>query len=266
MSTMNSPRVTANPIAIYLERTYGYLILDSNMSMPEALVNITIEPSQLEGISVSYNITMDAVYTFLSPNNQLATIGLACPNPWFSTGYEVQIFENESLLPHNLLHYDELVSENETETAQWDFLDFITFNCTLEAGKPTNILVLLDLGTRTVENSLTFQYFVATANSWNGTTHEVIIMNLKNPSIFHSCGFGPNVSLTVVNEPPWKIATWDLNMDAFEDDTVEFATSHKQPFWPVVTPEQLVLGGIVVTLVIGIIVLTFLVGRRTRLF
>lgn len=81
-----------------------------------------------------------------------------------------------------------------------------------------------------------------------------------------SCSFGPNVSLTVVNGPLWKITTWDLNMDVFEDDRVQFTAIYKQPFWPVITPEELVSGGKIVTLVIGIIVLTFLVGQRTRLF
>ena len=264
LTGFNAHEATANPIAIGYEHTYGYLILDNNMSMPEALVNITIEPSQGEGTTVSYNITIKAVYTFLSPNDQLATIGLACPNTWFNSSYEAQIFQNESVLPNILLHYNELVSENDTYPSNWEYLDFITFNCTLEAGKTTDILVLLDLGSRAFENAFWFDYFVATARSWNGTTHEMIIMNMKNPTILEGCSFTPNASLTVSDNPPWRTATWDLNMDVFEDDFVGFRATHKQSVWPEITQEDLTLGAVIVTVSIGIVVLIVIVLKRGR--
>jgi len=254
---------TANPIAIYIEQTYGYLILDNNMSMPEALVNFTIEPSLAGGAWVSYDITMNATFSFLSPETQLATIGLACPNTWLSNISEIQILENETLLPHVILHYDELVSENETQTARWDFLDFITFNCSLEADKQTDIVFLMDFESRTAENGFTFQYFVATAHSWNGTTHEVIIMNMKNPSLLQSCSFSPNDFVTVDNNPPWRTATWDLTMDVFEDDYVQFTAIHNQPFLPEVTPSDLMLVGIAVSITIGILVMVVVVVKRS---
>ncbi|MGY5856055.1 MAG: hypothetical protein RTS72_05595 [Candidatus Thorarchaeota archaeon] len=253
---------TANPIAIYLEDAYGYLVLDSNMSMPEAFVNFTIEPSQTEGKWVSYDIKMNAVYTFLSPSDQEATIGLACPHTWFSNSSIVQIFENQTSLPLEIIPYDELVSPNETITSDWDYLDFITFNCTLEAGLPSDITVLIDLGTRAAENGFTFNYFVATAQSWNGTTHEVIIMNMKNPTVFQSCSFGPNISLTVTENPPWKIATWDLNMSDFEYERVSFGTSHKDLGF--VLPTDPVIGGIIVTTTIAVLIMAVYVLRNRK--
>jgi hypothetical protein len=251
----------ANPIAIGSDQSFGFLILENNMSMPEALVNMTIEPSLQSGSSVSYSITMDAVYTFLSPSDQNATIGLACPNNWFDRGYEAQIFDNGSLLSHILLHYDDLVGENDTYPSGYQYLDYVTFNCTLEAGNPTDIIVQLDLGTLTHENGLTFHYWVGTARTWNGTTHETIIMNMKNPSILQSCSFSPNVSLTVVSNPPWRIATWELDLDVFEDDIVGFHTWHYQP----VIPPSNMLGLIIVSAVIGILVIVVYITKRSKI-
>jgi hypothetical protein len=252
----------ANPIAIGSDQSFGFLILDSNMSMPEALVNMTIAPIPQGGTSVSYNITMNAVYTFLTPTNQNATIGLACPNNWFDRGYEARIFDNGSLIPHIFLHYNELVGENDTYPVGYQYLDYVTFNCTLEAGNPTDIIVQLDLGTLTHQNGLSFHYWVASARTWNGTTHETIIMNLKNPSLLRSCYFSPNVSLTVVSKPSWRIATWNLDMDVFEDDVVGFSTMHYQPFWPEIDPNILLIGGITASIVIAIVVMVGVLVKR----
>ena len=253
---------TANPIVIYLEDTYGYLVLDSNMSMPEAFVNFTIEPSMMEQKWAAYDIKMNAVYTFLSSEDQLATIGLACPTAWFSNSSEVEIYDNLTLLSHEILPYDELVSDNETHTAGWDSLDFITFNCTLDAGLPTNISIQIDLGNRDADRGLTFNYFLATAHSWNGTTHEVIIMNMKNPTIFERCSFSPVASLTVTDDSPWNIAKWDLNMDEFEWDWVSFTTIHKDSL--TVFLSDPVVAGIIVTTTIAVLIMAVYVLRNRK--
>ena len=99
----------ANPIAIYMEQSFGYLILDSNISMPEALVNFSIEPTPSGGAWISYDIRMNATYTFLSTQTRLATIGLACPNNWASNESEIQILDNGVMLPYVILHYDYLM-------------------------------------------------------------------------------------------------------------------------------------------------------------
>jgi hypothetical protein len=253
----------ANPIAIYMEQSFGYLILDSNISMPEALVNFSIEPTPSGGAWISYDIRMNATYTFLSTQTQLATIGLACPDNWASNESEIQILDKGAILPYVILHYDDLVSENETLTGHWNYLDFITFNCSLEAGVPTDIVALMDLGDYRAENGFTFQYFVATAHSWNGTTHEVIIMNMKDSTLLQSCSFSPNDCVTIENNPPWRTATWDMNMDVFEGDSVQFTAIHYQPFWPEIDPTDLLMGGIVASFTIVIVVMLGIVVKRS---
>ncbi|MFW9805489.1 MAG: hypothetical protein ACFFFK_02010 [Candidatus Thorarchaeota archaeon] len=253
---------SANPIVIYLEQTYGYLVLDSNMSMPEAFVNFTIEPTQGVGKWVTYDIWMNGSYTFLSPDNQQATIGLACPTTWFSNSSEVQIFDNQTVIPHEIIPYEELVSENETQTAGWESLDFITFNCTLVAGIPLDVSVTMNLETRNAENGFTFYYFVATAHAWNGTTHEVIIMNMKNPTVLNGCSFWPNDHLTVNEDSLWTSATWDLNMSEFEWDYVSFTAMHKDAVIEIIT-DPVVVGTIVTVCAVVLIVAVYVLrGRR----
>jgi len=215
---------TANPIAIYVTDSYGYLILDSNMSMPEALVTITIERTHVLFATYNYDISMDAVYTFLSPDTQNATIGLACPNEWFTDDFDVQILDNQLSLPYVIHDYDDLISENETQTATWDTLDFFTFNCSLDAGILTNISVRMDLGSSEYDNGITFRYFVATAHSWSGNTYEVVTMNLINLNGLRSFTFAPTPSSMIVDNPSSRTAIWNLNMSAFEEDSVRLTT------------------------------------------
>ena len=253
---------SANPIVIYLEYTYGYLVLDSNMSMPEAFVNFSIESTQGVGKWVTYDISMNASYTFLSPDNQQATIGLACPTTWFSNTSEVQIFDNQTVFPYEIIPYEELVSENETQTAGWESLDFITFNCTLEEGIPLDVSVTMDLETRNAENGFTFQYFVATAHAWNGTTHEVIIMNMKNPTVLKGCSFWPDDYLTVNEGSLWTSATWDLNMSEFEWDYVSFTAMHKDAVIELITDPVSVVTIVSVCVVVLIVMVYALRNRR----
>ncbi|MGY5880817.1 MAG: hypothetical protein RTV31_11235 [Candidatus Thorarchaeota archaeon] len=229
ISNINTLETSANPIVIHLTQTYGYLVLDSNMSMPEAFVNFTIERTHTEGLWYEYDIGMNATYTFQSPITQVATIGLACPHAWSSIDADIQISDNHSTLPYVIRNYTELVSENETETTTWIHLDFIIFNCTLETDTPTDISIVMNLGTTEAENAFNFYYFVATAHAWSGDTHEVIIMNVKNLDGVHSSSFAPDTSLTITNDPPWKTATWELNMSAFEEEQISLIIYHERP-------------------------------------
>jgi hypothetical protein len=267
--SINILQATANPIAIALEDTYGYLILDNNVSLPEAFVNVSIESSPVE-VSLfeitqpmQYNITMDAVYTFVSPTTQFTTVGLACPYQWTEYDYAIQIFQGQSTLPYTILNYSELVSENETQTSSWEYLRFFAFNCSFQTGTPTNISILMDLGTRVIRYAgWQFRYFVATARSWNGTTHETITMSVENPSVFRSCSFWPNSCLMVADNPPWRTATWDLNMSEFEYDYVTFATYHKDSSSGIDLSNLPLLGAVAIA-VCGVVVMVVFIQRKS---
>lgn len=272
LSSIYVLKATANPVAITFEETYGYLILENNVSMPEALVNFTIEPSFVEARSsdttqpVQYSVRMDALYTFVSPTTQFATIGLACPFQWTEYNYELQILQDLSNLSYTILSYSELVSENETQTSSWYDLKLFTFNCSLQSGTPTDISILMNLGTRIIRNEgWQFKYFVATALTWNGTTHETIIMNVENPSVFQSYLFAPDTSLTIVNNSPWRTATWDLNMSEFEYDYVTFITHHNDLDSELneFDLSNLPMLGAIGIAVSGIVILTFFIQRKS---
>ncbi|TFG97430.1 hypothetical protein E4H12_08605 [Candidatus Thorarchaeota archaeon] len=259
LSNFNTLETTANPIVMHLKQTYGYLVLDSNMSMPEAFVNFTIERTHTEGLWYEYDIRMNAIYTFQSPITQVATIGLVCPQEWSSGDADIEISDDHSTLPYVIRNYTELVSENETQTASWIHLDFVIFNCTLEIDTPTDISIVMDLGTSEAENAFQFYYFVATAHAWSGDTHEVIIMNVKNLDGTSSCSFSPDTSLTITNNPPWRTATWELNMSAFEKENVSLSIYHERPLFE---GNEFLLIFVAVTVPIIIILIVALIRGR----
>lgn len=269
-------QVSANPISISSAGSGSFFCFSSNVSMPEASVNLSIickdrVRTDNYGFIFKYEIDMQSSFVVQSVDNQNTTIAFAYPGSWGGYGnpeyineLEFEVFVDGIYVPTLVVDFSgtgfdpgELDRDDWNEWAYLMEHNFVLFNVSLHEMTAVTIEVNAELSMSVPTDEFLFTYCVGTARAWNGDTIEVVRITLQNTSFYLDTSFNPEESLTETEDLDTKIGTWSLDFNSFTADSVGVAISQKRwPYTPIQNPEDysllLVVAGIAVAGVIAV--------------
>ncbi|TFH04134.1 MAG: hypothetical protein E4H14_15395 [Candidatus Thorarchaeota archaeon] len=244
--------VSANPVSMDYATSVYFFSFASNISMPEASVNITlicrdVIPTKSSGPTFIYDVEMRSSFLIESDDDQNATIAFVYPSTWQYSDQHVLLPEIEFkvivddievptltvTLSETNFSIDDLSPEDQVD---WGFLEdneLVLFNVTHLAHSAATVKVNTDIKVNSATDIFTFDYCVGTARAWNGSTTEEVRIQLYNTSLYKGNWFIHDNSLTVTQGSDMITGFWYLNSDSFSGNYVGVSITQKQ--WPYTT-------------------------------
>ncbi len=257
-SIISIPRVQANPIPVNnIDLSHG-LIVDENVTMPSAVVNITIEPSLLDVYTARHNITISCRFVLYSNTTHSSLIGFAYPSNWDSSSSSANsdfvILLNDSQVDYIILTSEEI--SNDTilgEEADWlADMSYAVVNVSFYEGTNTTLSVSRRIINDMADGYFMFTYAVGTGAAWKGPTKEVVTFTITDTSLYSSYSFGPTDGMTQQTSGNGVIATWLLEEFDSSEPLIMFSGNLNLQ-----TPPSLVdlaIVGVVIVVVLYIVV------------
>ncbi|MCK4484768.1 MAG: hypothetical protein KAU89_08080 [Candidatus Thorarchaeota archaeon] len=214
----------------------GPYCIANNVTMPSAEVNISILVSE----SWRYDINVSCSFMISSAVAQNLTTAFVYPTAWSMefTGEEDEIdlnmFEisvNQSATEYTVLSYDEFVHRFSLDATEWRFIHHCAFALlNLTAGNNTNYCIDVETSFTIISTAFDFrlEYIVGTARSWDGNTHEIVRMNIRNEAEILGYGFFPDINLVSEGDNESGQAIWEFDISEFEYDRVYFTVNQKK--------------------------------------
>ncbi|TFG31875.1 hypothetical protein EU528_04895 [Candidatus Thorarchaeota archaeon] len=248
--TTNIPsHVPANPLSVSSTNSGNFFCLSSNISMPQASVNISlicreVIPTESSGPIFIYEVKMNSSFQVRSNYTENTTIAFAYPADWRNFGNIIQlsdiefdVFVDDIEVPTQILNiseisidFDEIFDE---DLESWDFLyenEFVLFNISLEAYEYSIVEVNTNFDVSSGTDVFEFEYCVGTARTWNGNTIEEVQISLDNTSMYMGNWFNPEDSLTAIQGVNRTTGYWSLDFSSFTEEYVKVSIWQKQ--WP----------------------------------
>ena len=233
--------VDANPVPF----TFDFLdmgttlSLAQNVSMPTADVDILISSTRSSLLydertyipGFNYTIEMNANFQIVSEISQNACIAFVYPETWGrwneqdTTFLDMQIRLNETPMPYIVADVDDVLDYmlelNLTEeTSQLFDLNYAVINASLIEGCVYNLDVEAIIHVSLYYDIFSFFYWVRSARTWDGTTHESVEISVENSDIIRNVTFFPEDSFTETSIGVRKTGTWALEFPSFDYDLV----------------------------------------------
>ncbi|MGY5874925.1 MAG: hypothetical protein RTU30_04190 [Candidatus Thorarchaeota archaeon] len=266
-----SETANANPISIDQFTTGTTIGLANNLSMPSADVRISISSVIISSSSYSrvYNhtVTMNSEFHIISSTSQDAGIAFAYPDTWGMTYREVsnlnmQIRLNETSVPYIVLAGSNLVIPESLDLSEeLDYLRLAVINVSLSEETTYSVEVDASFQISQPDTTFRFRYFVGSARSWEGQTHETVELIVENSNLLGEVSFSPADSLQVSNAGISRIGMWTLDFSSFPYDYVECGFEQ----YTYTDPAEYIIYALSVSaLVVGGIMVLFLIIRKKR--
>lgn len=252
--TPNIPsHVSANPMSVGSANSGGFFCLSSNISMPEANVNISLVcreviPTSSSGPIFVYEVEMNSSFLVISECDENTTIAFAYPATWKNWGtliefedIQFEVFVDDVEVPTQILNISEIGIDfielfyvfYHEDFESWAFLldnEFVLFNISLEAANGSLLEVYTNFDVSSDGDIFEFEYCVGTAKTWNGTTIEEVRIQLANTSQYLENSFYPEDSLVVTSGVNRTTGCWSLDFSSFTENYVGVSILQKQ--WP----------------------------------
>ena len=244
--------VSANPLTVSSANSGSFFCFSSNISMPEASVNITlicrdVVPTNSSGPTFFYEMDMQSSFVVQSENDQNTTMAFAYPVNWnkyyipvIFDEMQFEVFVDDTEVPTLIVALSEtgfnLSELSYEDQVAWGFMkdnQFVLFNITLQAYHAVTVKVNTNAIMSSDADIFDFDYCVGTARAWNGDTLEEVQIQLLNTTQYLGTSFQPQESLTVVQEVDKTTGVWNLDFSSFSEDMVGVSISQKQ--WPYTT-------------------------------
>jgi hypothetical protein len=210
----------------------------THISMPFADVDINIT-RRVATVSTSLSSEYH-IYTNTTQNTTLAFVfpsvihGMSGSNfPTTNNNSEItigtsfmQIKVNGSIINYTLVLWDDFVTSNYSvdfwTVAQYPepLVDFAVFDLELLSNTTQVLTVTTSAEYELNVDLFEYYYFVSSARTFEGNTHERIHMRLTEESQFLSKNFYPSESLSVTENGLVSDAVWEFNVREFSQDAV----------------------------------------------
>jgi len=240
---------SANPMTVNSAYSGSFFCLSSNISMPEANVNISLTcreviPTRSSGPIFVYEAEMNSSFLVISECDENTTIAFAYPAAWRNwytllelDNLEFEVFVDNIEVSTQILIFSAIGFEYYEywgeDLKSWGFLsdnEFVLFNISLEATKSSLVEVYTNFTLGSDTDIFEFEYCVGTAKTWNGTTIEEVRIQLANTSQYLENSFYPENSLVVTSGVDTTMGCWNLNFSSVTEDYVGVSIMQKQ--WP----------------------------------
>ncbi|MGY5873700.1 MAG: hypothetical protein RTV72_15740 [Candidatus Thorarchaeota archaeon] len=230
--------VASDPVLLpYLLETGSHMILGESVSMPEALVNISVVPTRLGEEEFRFEVDIKGIYTIESLVSQNTSIGFAFPEEWQLDTFALDIILDGEAKQYENISFNDLPVENEQILSEWEWLDdhvIAAFNATLQEAVVSELKVRARYNISRLYGDFTFRYTVGTASSWSGPTEQTVTIYLKNAEEFIDVAFTPFNGLVLTSAGSWSVATWEMTLTSLSIHTVGFTCTiinPSLPFW-----------------------------------
>jgi hypothetical protein len=243
ISTIPTP-VNGNPVGFTLTPTGGLLSTNQSLMMPDAYVDIVLNPTRINATTFYYNTTIYGNYTITSTIAANTTIAFAYPETW-EFGYEVEILNHELELmidkvriSYQVMNASQFLADFSYGSSLNDWfyysnLLFAAFNKSVQENETLLLEVTANIYSIARTDEYRFSYCVGTGRTWNGNSHERIRFEIKNHNQFHECAFFPTSSLSRTTSDTLLIGEWDLELSEFEEDYIgAICVQHVWDFTP----------------------------------
>lgn len=207
----------------------GDMVYCSNLTMPEALANIRITNTKSEGI----NAKVSCEFHINSNVTDVAYLAFVYPQQWrllspSSVGIDFDIKINNESTNYSIVTSEDMISlglmtePEDNETSWMNELDFVLFSYNMTALEMYTISVVTN-SWGLYAGEVQFSYVVASAKTFEGNTHQTVIMHLIQEMKLISYSFSPSEYLTQSTNQTGKIASWDMIIDdEFNINNVSF--------------------------------------------
>ena len=266
-----TPTIDADvPPPIYIDQTKsgGLFSIASNVSMPEAFVNVTVQLTD----SWNYDVNVTCLFNITSQIQQNLTTAFVYPELWIAissiqnvTLHEFDILVNGTAVEYSNLHFDEFRSAYDLNQTDWSAIsdcNFAVFNFSIDSQNPIIVYVNTEFSTASVGHEFRFDYIVDTARGWEGDTHEIVRLQFDRhiDTEIIEYRFYPSQDLDFNGNNYTANVTWDFHISDFEYSRVSLTVQQREDptYHHVLPPPDLRI----VSILIGVMVLIVLVGLR----
>lgn len=233
----NVPRTQANPVAITQSPMGGLFSSNNTLQMPEAHVEISIQPNRINDTTFQQNVLIYGNYSIFSPITANTTIAFAYPTVWDYPFYgstpeilnhELNLLLNGTEISYELHSlYDLMVNtslylEEDYEWLEFEqgALTFATFNATVSANTTLFLEVQGAIESIVRTDVFEFSYCVGTGRTWSGNTHETVQITVEEYTQYLHIMFLPNSSLIESRNDDIARGMWTLNLSDFQENYV----------------------------------------------
>jgi len=206
----------------------------TNASMPEADVIADIQLKKVADKQVQYDINLTASFLVVPQTSQ--NISMAFTLPSSLMGSYTNVISSDAAVEVNGTEIDfvrmgwhQINASYKLNTTEWSWaegIECLVFNATLEESTPTQICVTTNTIITSSATVFYYHYYVGTARTWSGDTHETVTMAVDDQAGFLSHHFLPSQNLTTIEEEAITTGAWEFNISGFDYDYVEFEVQH----------------------------------------
>jgi len=211
----------------------------THISMPFADVDInitrraaTVSTSLSSEYHIYTNTTQNATLAFVYPSVIRGASGSNFPttnsNSEIIIGTSfMQIKVNGSIINYTIILWNDFVNSTYSvdfwTVAQYPepLVDFAVFDIELFSNTTQVLTVTTSAEYELNVDLFEYYYFVSSARTFEGNTHERIHMQLTEESQFLSKNFYPNESLSITENGLISDAVWEFNISEFSQDAVK---------------------------------------------
>lgn len=226
------PIVIWVPVSDHMDIGSG-LCLGSNVSMPEAYVDIDIAVED----SFCYTINMSCQFLLQTVTGQNFTTAFVYPSEWglltepepeFKS-FEIRI--NGSEIDFTIIEWADLLETYDFDASDWLWLgsnQFAVFSLEMLPNSTRVVNVEADITLHSYGHNFTFAYCMGSARSWDGNTHQVIQMEFTNHANLLEHGFHPENYEDIMVENETETIRWEFLISELDDNYVTFwAVQHE---------------------------------------
>ena len=223
------PIVIEVPLSDHMDIGSG-LCLGSNVSMPEAFVNISIIVED----AFCYTINMSCQFLLQTITGQNFTTAFVYPSEWglFSepeVGFKsFGIRINGSEIDFSVMEWADILETYDFDASDWLWLasnQFAVFSLEMPPNSTRVVNVEADITLHSYAHDFTFAYCIGSARSWDGNTHQVIQMDFKNNANLLEHGFQPENYEDLMVDNETETIRWEFLISELDDNYVTFWAS-----------------------------------------
>ncbi len=206
------------------------LCLGSNVSMPEAYVDIDIIVED----SFRYIINVSCQFLLQTVTGQNFTTAFVYPSEWGLFSHPEAEFKsfgisiNGSEIDFSVIEWADLSETYDFNASEWLWLSsnqFALFSLEMPPNSTRVVSVKADITLHSNTHNFTFAYCIGSARSWDGNTHQVIQMDFRNHTNLLEHGFQPENYENLMGENETKTIRWDFLISELDDNYVAFWAS-----------------------------------------
>jgi hypothetical protein len=201
----------------------GCFGLNATVSMPLAEVNVSIDAYG----SVAFNST----FRLESPSEEGFRVAFLFPTyDWQPVtrdegGLELEILVDSKEVGYDLVNGSSINMTDLTLYIPTHELMFAIFNVSFLDGDVRVIETFVRFTPNWFGNAINIRYYVGSASTWAGDTHETVDMEIRGYSQFVDHSFYPEDYFTATYDGANARGIWDFNASEFDSDWTSFGAT-----------------------------------------